>query len=218
MNTIECQKKGCVLIIDDQPENIHVLANILQEHYDVQAATNGIKALEIASGNNPPDVILLDIVMPETDGYEVCHRLKADERTRDIPVIFVTVKDSADDEEYGFNLGAVDYISKPFQPIVVKVRVKSQMEHRLVKNKLVDKIKELNHALEQIKTLRGIVPICSKCKKIRDDTGYWHQVESYIEQYSEAKFSHGICVECSDELYGKEPWYGNYKKKRESKP
>ncbi|MCP4626391.1 MAG: response regulator, partial [bacterium] len=87
MNTIGYQKKGRVLIIDDQPENIHVLANIIQEQYDVQAAINGAKALEIASGKNPPDVILLDIVMPEMDGYEVCRRLKADERTRDIPVI-----------------------------------------------------------------------------------------------------------------------------------
>jgi len=127
MNTSECQKTGSVLIIDDQPENIHVLANILQEDYGVQAATNGAKALEIVSGKNPPDVILLDIVMPEMDGYEVCRRLKADEQTRDIPVIFVTVKKSTEDEEYGFNLGAVDYISKPFQPTVVRVRVRNHM-------------------------------------------------------------------------------------------
>ncbi len=80
MCAIECQKKGRVLIIDDQPDNIHVLGNILKEDYDILAATSGFKALEIASGNNPPDVILLDIVMPEMDGYEVCRRLKADEQ------------------------------------------------------------------------------------------------------------------------------------------
>ena len=155
MNTIECQKKGCVLIIDDQPENIHILDNILNEKYDVLAATDGVKALEIASGNNPPDVILLDILMPETDGYEVCRRLKTDEQTRDIPVIFVTVKDSVEDEEYGFNLGAVDYITKPFQPAVVQVRVKSQMEQqqskKIIRQHLKDKeilLREVHHRIK----------------------------------------------------------------------
>ena len=154
-SVIDSQKKGCVLIIDDQPENIHVLANILQEDYDIQAAVNGAKALEIASGKNPPDVILLDVVMPETDGYEVCRRLKADERTSDIPVIFVTVKDSSEDEEYGFNLGAVDYITKPFQPAVVQVRVKSQMEQqqskKIIRQHLKDKeilLREVHHRIK----------------------------------------------------------------------
>ncbi len=139
MTTNECQKKGRVLIIDDQPENIHVLANIIQEQYDVQAATNGAKALEIAFGKNPPDMILLDIVMPEMNGYEVCRRLKADEQTRDIPVIFVTVRNSTEDEEYGFNLGAVDYISKPFQPTVVRVRVRNHMNLK-IKAEMLEKL------------------------------------------------------------------------------
>ncbi len=122
------EKKSTVLIVDDQPINIQVLANIIKETYAIQAATNGVKALEIASGKNPPDVILLDIIMPEMDGYEVCRRLKADKQTRDIPVIFVTTKDSAEDVEYGFSLGAVDYISRPFLPTVIQVRVKNQMQ------------------------------------------------------------------------------------------
>ncbi len=117
-----------VLIVDDQPINIQALGNIIKETYAIQAATNGVKALEIASGKNPPDVILLDIIMPEMDGYEICRRLKADKQTRDIPVIFVTVKDSAEDVEYGFSLGAVDYISRPFLPTVIQVRVKNQMQ------------------------------------------------------------------------------------------
>jgi len=165
MNTIEYQKKGRVLIIDDQPENIHVLANIIQEQYDVQAAINGAKALEIASGKNPPDVILLDIVMPEMDGYEVCRRLKADERTRDIPVIFVTGKNSTEDEEYGFNLGAVDYISKPFQPTVVHVRIKSQVEQQqsknIIKQQLQDKeilLREVHHRIKNnIASIGGLL-------------------------------------------------------------
>ncbi|MCP4400508.1 MAG: response regulator, partial [bacterium] len=117
--------------------------------------TNGVKALEIASGKNPPDLILLDIIMPEMDGYEVCRRLKAYDRTRDIPVIFVTVKDSVEDEEYGFNLGAVDYISKPFQPTVVRVRVNSQIVQQqsknIIKQQLQDKeilLREVHHRIK----------------------------------------------------------------------
>jgi len=154
-SAIDGQKKGCVLIVDDLPENIHLLDNILKEKYDIQVAINGVKALEIVSGNNPPDVILLDIVMPGTDGYEVCRRLKADERTCDIPVIFVTARDSVDDEEYGFNLGAVDYITKPFQAAVVQVRVKSQMEQqqnkKIIRQHLKDKeilLREVHHRIK----------------------------------------------------------------------
>lgn len=143
MNTIKPQKTGRILIIDDQPENIHVLANILQKEYEVQAATNGAKALEITYGKNPPDLILLDIVMPEMDGYEVCRRLKANKQIRDIPVIFVTVKKSVEDEEYGFNLGAVDYISKPFQPTVVRVRIRNHMNLKL-KTEILEKLSLLD--------------------------------------------------------------------------
>ena len=155
MDTRTAGKKSTVLIVDDQPENIHILDNILHEKYDTRAATNGVNALEIASGKNPPDLILLDIVMPDMDGYEVCRRLKADERTRDIPVIFVTVKNSAEDEAYGFNLGAVDYISKPFQPTVVHVRVNSQMEQqqckKIITHQLQDKgilLREVHHRIK----------------------------------------------------------------------
>ncbi len=162
MDKRTAEKTITVLIIDDQPENIHVLDNILHEHYDTQAATNGVTALEIASGDNPPDLILLDIIMPEMDGYEVCRRLKADERTRDIPVIFVTVKNSVEDEEYGFNLGAVDYISKPFQPTVVHARVNSQVEQQQSKNiirqHLQDKeilLREVHHRIKNNITFIG---------------------------------------------------------------
>ena len=169
MDKRTAEKKSTVLIVDDQPENIHVLDNIIQERYDTQTAINGVKALEIASGDNPPDLILLDIIMPEMDGYEVCRRLKADEQTRDIPVIFVTVKNSTDDEEYGFNLGAVDYISKPFQPTVVHVRVNSQMEQQqnkaIIKQQLQDKeilLREVHHRIKNnIASIKSLLELQS---------------------------------------------------------
>jgi len=121
------KEKQTVLVVDDATENIDVIVGLLKEQYKVKAAVNGMKALKIVE-KNAPDLILLDIMMPEMDGYEVIKRLKSDIATRDIPVIFLTGKTEAADETKGFELGAVDYISKPFNPSVVKARVDTQME------------------------------------------------------------------------------------------
>jgi len=102
-----------ILVVDDMPENITVLREILKSEYSVVAATNGSKAIRISQSQNPPDLILLDIIMPDMDGYEVCTRLKSDKRTLGIPVIFVTAKREIMDEYRGFEVGAVDYITKP---------------------------------------------------------------------------------------------------------
>lgn len=119
-------KSERILIVDDEKLNIDILRNILQDYVKV-AALNGEHALRVAWGNAPPDLILLDVMMPGLDGYEVCRRLKEDERTRDIPVIFVTAKAEMDDEITGFAAGAVDYIVKPVSPPVVLARVKTHL-------------------------------------------------------------------------------------------
>ncbi len=150
MSSNKFQKKNSVLIVDDQPDSIRSLIDIVKREYDIQVTTDGARALDIACGDNPPDLILLDILMPDMDGYEVCRRLKADEQTRDIPVVFVTVRDSAEDEEYGFNLGAVDYISKPFKPVVIRVRVKNQMQRKLAEDKIAASLKEKEVLLREI--------------------------------------------------------------------
>jgi len=112
-----------ILIVDDAKENIHILAELLGSDFNIRAATCGAKALEIALSGNPPDLILLDVMMPEMDGYEVCRRQKNSAQTRGIPIIFITVRVSEEDEIYGFTLGAVDYITKPFSEVVVRARV-----------------------------------------------------------------------------------------------
>ncbi|WP_374358046.1 response regulator [Chitinimonas sp.] len=119
--------RASVLVVDDLATNIEVIAGFLKEDYSVKVAINGRKALEIARGKQPPDLILLDIMMPEMDGYEVCRQLKADPRTSEIPVIFLTARDQADDMVDGFALGAVDYISKPAQPAVLKARLRTHL-------------------------------------------------------------------------------------------
>jgi len=121
-----------ILIVDDERHNIKILTDLLRKDYKIMAAKTGEKALIAAQGPNPPDLILLDVMMPGINGYEVCKRLKADSRTLHIPVIFVTALDASDDETRGFELGAVDYITKPFKPVVVKARVNT---HILLKMK-----------------------------------------------------------------------------------
>jgi diguanylate cyclase (GGDEF)-like protein len=142
-----------ILIVDDAKSNINVLAELLRPEYKVRAATGGEKALEIAFSDNPPDLILLDVVMPGMDGYEVCRRLKASSQTKNIPIIFITAKVSEVDEIYGFNLGAMDYITKPFSPVIVKARVNTQAE-----------LKRHRDYLESISYLDGLTGIANRRK------------------------------------------------------
>ena len=115
-----------ILIVDDIPENIHFLYGVLKEHYKLKVASDGEKALKIAQGKSKPDLILLDIMMPGMDGYEVCSRLKVDKNTRDIPIIFVTAKNTSADEAEGLSLGAVDYITKPVKADITLARIRTQ--------------------------------------------------------------------------------------------
>lgn len=127
----EAAVRQSVLIVDDMPSNLRLLANGLRDQYEIQVASRGEKALQIALGEHPPDLILLDVLMPEMDGFEVCRALKNDPRTSHIPVIFVSALDSAEDEEKGLRLGAADFISKPFHLPVVRARVRNHLKLKL---------------------------------------------------------------------------------------
>lgn len=120
--------RATLLIVDDTPENLTVLGELLQPTYRVRAANSGQRALQIAASDPQPDLILLDVMMPEMDGYAVLAHLREDPRTREIPVIFVTAMDSTEDEEHGLDCGAVDYITKPLRPAIVMARVRAQLE------------------------------------------------------------------------------------------
>jgi putative two-component system response regulator len=138
MDTSE-KRKATILIVDDSPDNIALLSSLLKGVYRVKAATAGEKALEIAVGDDAPDLILLDIIMPDMDGYEVCQRLKRNPKTAEIPVIFLTAKSEAVDEEKGLGLGAVDYIAKPISPPIVMARIKTHLHLKSVSDFLKDK-------------------------------------------------------------------------------
>jgi class 3 adenylate cyclase len=130
--------KNSVLVVDDNPENIDLLGSILHQDHKIKVALNGNKALKIAGSEDPPDIILLDIMMPDMDGYEVCRRLKADPKTRDIPIIFVTAKSDTSDETQGLEIGAVDYITKPFSPPIVQARVKTHLTLKMMRQRVED--------------------------------------------------------------------------------
>jgi sigma-B regulation protein RsbU (phosphoserine phosphatase) len=148
-----------ILIVDDTPINIGVISGALKDSFATKVATSGQKALAIVSGKEKPDLILLDIMMPEMDGYEVCRRLKANPDTRDIPVIFLTSQTEAEDETKGFEVGAVDYIHKPFSAAVVKARVRTHLMLREAHAQIAQQLVEINTELEMARQIQlSILP------------------------------------------------------------
>ena len=138
-----------ILVVDDSPQNLNVISELLANRYKVRVAPSGARALQIVR-TTPPDLILLDVLMPEPDGYEVCRQLKADAATRDIPVIFLTSRHDQEDEARGFALGAVDYIAKPVVPPLLLARVQTHLTLKAATDFLRDKSTYLEKEVEQI--------------------------------------------------------------------
>ncbi|MFH1155233.1 MAG: response regulator [Pseudomonadota bacterium] len=183
-----------LLIVDDERHHIKVLTEFLRDDYKIMAARDGETALKAAQGPNPPDLILLDIIMPGLDGYGVCRKLKESGATREIPVIFVTAISEEMDAARAFEVGGVDFVTKPFNPLTVKARVRTHIQ-------LSTTLRELRDALQEVQTLSGLLPICMHCKNIRDDKGFWQQVEKYVGERSSAAFSHSLCPVCAKKFY-----------------
>jgi PleD family two-component response regulator len=159
--------KKLVLIVDDTPTNVAVVSGVLKDSFRTKVATNGEKALAIANGPEKPDLILLDVMMPGMDGYEVCRKMKDNPATRDIPVIFLTAKTEEVDEEKGFDVGAVDYIHKPFSGPIVLARVRTQLalqEALIEAQNARNQADQLLHALlpkkaaDEIRSIGTVIP------------------------------------------------------------
>ena len=200
-----------IMVVDDTPANLRLLSQMLKQNQcKVHAVSSGEQAL-IAAEMAPPDLILLDIMMPGMDGYTVCERLKAKPQTAKVPVIFISALNEPLDKVKAFAVGGVDYLTKPFQLEEVLARVSVHLTLRRLhlqleeanaqlaaqNQELQQRNTELQEALTAIKTLSGLVPICAWCgRKIQDTEGHWIKVENYIEAHSEATFTHGICPDC----------------------
>jgi phosphoserine phosphatase RsbU/P len=155
----EGEQKKTVLLVDDAPANIQIANSILKDIYKIRIATNGTKALELAQVTPLPDLILLDVMMPEMDGYEVCTQLKLNPATHDIPVIFLTGQTEVEDETKGFEVGAVDYIHKPFSPAVVKARVHTHLVLRGIREQLAQRLLTIQKELETARQIQlSILP------------------------------------------------------------
>ncbi|MFM8769537.1 MAG: two-component system response regulator [Rubrivivax sp.] len=148
-NPLDFVQKKSILVVDDTPDNLSLMAGLLKDSYRVKLANSGEKALAAVRGPSPPDLILLDIMMPGMSGYEVCAELKQDPATRNIPIIFLTAMSAAEDEKKGLDLGAADYITKPISPPIVLARVKTQLENKAAADFLRDQAQFLSEEVEK---------------------------------------------------------------------
>jgi sigma-B regulation protein RsbU (phosphoserine phosphatase) len=189
-----------VLIADDHETNRRLLRALLTaDGYKVVEAANGLEALKIIQESTVPIVGLIDWEMPGMEGIEVCRQARAME-TQPIFLILVTVRDTKQDIVAGLLGGANDYITKPFDRTELMARVKIGTQMVELQRALTEHVEELKEALIRVKQLGGLLPICSYCKKIRDDQNYWQQVEAYVGRHSEARFSHSICPDCYETI------------------
>ncbi len=186
-----------ILVAEDQSVSRHIVAaNLRKWGYEVVAVEDGTRALEAMQGAAPPQLAILDWLMPGMDGIEICRRIRSGPQTRANYLILLTARKGQEDKIHGLQSGADDYITKPFDRGELRARVQVGIRVLELQQALAQRVQELEEALSRVKTLQGLLPICSYCKKIRNDRNYWQQVEGYLGDHSEIQFSHGICPEC----------------------
>ena len=191
-----------ILIAEDDLTSRAVLTAVLQKiGHEVVVTSTGAEAWQVLQQPDAPRLAILDWMMPGLEGTEVCRRVRARETGQPPYVILLTTRGEKKDVAEGLRAGADDYLAKPFDPLELSARVEVGCRMIALQDRLAGNIRELQEALAHIKTLRGIVPICAGCKKIRDDQGFWSQVEAYVSAHSEATFSHGLCPECMPKYF-----------------
>jgi DNA-binding response OmpR family regulator len=190
-----------ILIAEDDPVSRRLLqAALVKWGYEVVVTTNGKEAWETLQQPGAPSLLVLDWLMPETDGVEVCRQARETPALKSAYIILLTSRGSKEDIVQGLQAGADDYVTKPFDHGELRARVQVGSRVVQLQSALADRVKELEEAIANVKQLQGLLPICSYCKKIRDDGNYWHRVESYIAGHANVRFSHGICPDCSNKL------------------
>lgn len=190
-----------ILIAEDDPVSCRILERSLASWgHEVLVATNGQLAWDVLREPDAPSLAILDIMMPEIDGCEVCRRVR--ELSLPIPpyVILLSAMSTKEDVVRGLQAGANDYLTKPFHREELRVRVEVGVQMIELQRVLADRVQELEQALSQVKQLQGLLPICSYCKKIRDDKNYWQRVDTYVSDRTDVEFSHGICPDCFDRV------------------
>jgi phosphoserine phosphatase RsbU/P len=191
-----------ILIAEDDLTSRTVLTALLQKlGHQVLATEDGGRAWEKMQLPDRPRMAILDWMMPVMDGPELCRRIRTLPAELPPYIILLTTRSEKRDIVTGLQAGADDYITKPYDPGELEARVGVGRRMLALQAALHDKMAALQQALDEVRTLRGFVPICANCKKIRDDRGYWNQVEEYVRRCTGAQFSHGICPDCAMQLY-----------------
>lgn len=185
-----------ILIAEDDPVSRCFLEVALAKwNYEVTSTCSGDKAWEAFQRESPP-IAILDWMMPGIDGAELCRRIRSLETALPPYLIMLTAKSEKGDVVAGLEAGADDYITKPFNRQELRARIEVGLRIGELQKSLAVRVAELETALSRVKQLQGLLPICSYCKKVRDDHNYWQQVDSYISKHSEVEFSHSICPTC----------------------
>lgn len=194
-----------VLIAEDDPVSRRLLEVTLGRwKYQTHVTDNGRAALDCLTASEPPRLAILDWMMPEMDGPEVCRRVRAKQAGSPSYLVLLTAKGEKRDIVAGLDAGADDYMTKPFDIDELRARLRAGERTLGLRDKLALKIGELETALHRVEQLQGLLPICSYCKRIRDDQNYWQAVETYICAHSRARFSHGICPDCMHDIVAPE--------------
>ena len=187
-----------VLIADDDPRTARALTFLLQRHrYSVELAADGRTALDILTGPNPPNLALLDWEMPRLDGLHVVRALRSLRAERYTYLLMITARDEPQDIITAFEAGVDDFLSKPVDSAQLVARMRVGERVLALEKRLAARVSELEHTLNQLRHLKALLPICMYCKKVRDDSDYWHEIDAYIYQHTGTDFSHGLCPTCA---------------------
>lgn len=186
-----------ILIAEDEPTSRLVLERTLKQlGHDVVVTADGREARSALERDDHPQLAILDWMMPEIDGVDVCRWARSQTRLRQLYIIMLTTRDAGEDIVEGLRAGANDYVIKAHDSSELRARIDVGIRVVELQTELADRVSELEASLSREKQLQGLLPICSYCKKIRDDGDYWKQVEAYIEDHADVSFSHGICPDC----------------------
>jgi sigma-B regulation protein RsbU (phosphoserine phosphatase) len=190
-----------ILIAEDDLVSRKMLeATLSRWGYEVLVTCDGQAALQALTAPDAPRVAILDWMMPSLDGVDVCRKVREGSVAQPPYVILLTAKGNKEDIVSGLEAGADDYIIKPFDREELRARLQAGLRIITLQNQLAARVRELEEAIARIRTLQGLLPICSYCKRVRNDGDYWQQVESYISDHSDARFSHGICPDCYESV------------------
>ncbi|MBU1699496.1 MAG: response regulator transcription factor [Candidatus Eisenbacteria bacterium] len=195
-----------ILIAEDDLTSRRILETVLKKWgHEVISTSDGEMAWVEIQKADAPSLIILDWMMPGMDGVEICYKIRKADDHKPRYIILLTAKTEKKDIVQGLDAGANDFVSKPFNRDELEARINVGRRVVELEDKLAKKVTELQEALNQVKTLQGIIPICMHCHKIRDDQEAWQKMEEYVEDHSGAEFSHSLCPECLDKYYPADP-------------